>query len=191
MGLYHTIHPHFYSCYIRYMEYADGRKLITHAALTNAVATQWADLGCGAGFFTNVLSSFLAKGSSIHAVDTDASSLKKVRVADGIALTTHKLDVVKQPWPFNSLDGILMANALHYVRDKDAFIQKLQQHLATGGLWLLVEYDTDSANPWVPFPVSFSKLQKLCSNHALSVEKINSMPSAFGRSTLYSAIIKV
>ena len=172
------------------MEYADGRKLINHPALTSPGATQWADLGCGAGFFTNVLSSFLTKGSSMHAVDTEASSLKKVRVADGIALTTHKVDFVKQPWPFAVLDGILMANALHYVRDKDAFIQKLQLHLAANGLWLLVEYDTDAANPWVPYPVSFNRLQKLCSSHSFSVEKINSVPSAFGRSTMYAALLR-
>jgi len=173
------------------MEYADGRKLINHPALISTVATHWADLGCGAGFFTNVLSSFLAKGSSIHAVDTDASSLKKVKVAEGITLTTHQLDVVKQPWPFAVLDGILMANALHYVRDKDVFIQKLQQHLTPGGLWLLVEYDTDAANPWVPHPVSFNNLQKLCSNHSFTVEKINAMPSAFGRSTIYAALARL
>lgn len=172
------------------MEYADGRKLINHPAITTAAATQWADLGCGAGFFTNVLSSFLAKGSSIQAVDTDAKSLKKVKTAEGIALTTHKIDFVKQPWPFTALDGILMANALHYVRYKDAFIHTLQQHLVNSGLWLLVEYDTDIANPWVPYPISFTKLQKLCSTCRFTVEKINSMPSAFGRSTMYAALAK-
>lgn len=172
------------------MEYADGVKLVTHQALAGTVATHWADLGCGQGFFTNVLSSFLIKGSSIQAVDADASSLKKVKVANGISLTTHKLDFVKQPWPFTMLDGILMANALHYVRDKDVFIHKLQQHLVTGGLWLLVEYDTDAANPWVPYPVSFNSLQKLAGSHFFSAEKINSMPSAFGRSTMYAALLR-
>ena len=172
------------------MEYADGRNLISHPALSSATATQWADLGCGAGFFTNVLSSFLAKGSSIQAVDTAASSLKKVKTAEGVALTTHKLDFVKQPWPFATLDGILMANALHYVRDKDAFIRSLQQHLVSNGLWLLVEYDTDVANPWVPYPISFNKLQKLAVNYSFLAEKINSMPSAFGRSTMYAALLR-
>jgi hypothetical protein len=40
-----------------------------------------------------------------------------------------------------------------------ALIGKLSRGLKENGAFLLVEYNTDIANPWVPYPVSFDRLQ--------------------------------
>lgn len=171
------------------MNFADGVRLISHPAIIHAAPAHWADLGCGTGFFTGVLSSLLARGSTVYAIDADAGAVKKVKVNEGIHLQTFSLDFVQQPLPFNKVDGILLANALHYVKDKNSFIEKLRQHLAVSGVLLFVEYDTSAANPWVPYPIMFTALQQLCQQHGFTtVEKINSMPSAFGRSNLYGAV---
>ena len=173
------------------METSDAVKLIKHHALVTSHVTEWADLGCGAGFFTNVLSSFLTRGSTIYAADSAASVIKKVRVASGIILKTFVLDFIVDEWPFDKLDGIMMANSLHYVRDKDVFIEQLKEHLQPNGSLLIVEYDLDAPNAWVPYPVTFQLLEKLFVKHGFaSVEKINQMPSAFGRANMYSALLK-
>ncbi len=171
------------------MKLSDGLNLISHKTITVTHPTQWADLGCGTGFFTQVLSTLLANGSTIYAIDTVVSALRKVKVADGITLKTFPLDFINNVWPFAALDGIMMANALHYVKDKDRFIEKMKQHLSADGQLLIVEYDLTDANPWVPYPISFSALQQLCLQHSfLSIKKIGEMPSAFRRANLYSAV---
>ncbi|HVX49814.1 MAG TPA: class I SAM-dependent methyltransferase [Chitinophagaceae bacterium] len=174
------------------MKFSDGVALINHPALHTVILSMWADLGCGTGFFTDILSYLLPKQSVIYAMDSDEAAIRKVKVADGIALTTFALDFVKDELPFEKADGILMANALHYVKDKAAFVQKLRRHLTVKGILLLVEYDMNIPNPWVPYPLSFAVLTQLCrQNSFASVEKINAIASAFGRADLYGAIIKM
>jgi len=174
------------------MKFASGVQLISHQATNLNKPTRWADLGCGTGFFTNVLSSMLAKGSTIYAVDTDASAVKKVNIAEGINLETFVFDFTKTAWPFTALNGILLANALHYVKDKNTLAERLKKHFAADGCVLIVEYDTNAANPWVPYPISYQVLKELCVQHSFSsIEKIGEMPSAFGRANLYGALIKV
>ena len=174
------------------MEISNAIKLISHPGLGVNHATQWADLGCGSGFFTHVLSSFLTTGSNIVAIDSNMAALKKVQVSGGVDLKTFSLDFVHDEWPFSKLDGIMMANALHYVPDKDPFMQKLKAHLAPGGLLLIVEYDMNTPNTWVPYPITFQALQTLCKKHAFGgIEKINQMPSAFGRAMMYAALVRM
>ena len=84
----------------------------------------WADLGCGTGTFTLALAELLAPGSVIHAMDRDGSVLRKIPSAHkGVGITTHRGDFASQPWPFARVDGILMANSLHYIDDQPAFIR--------------------------------------------------------------------
>src|SRR5690606_8674477 len=51
-----------------------------------------------------------------------------------------------------SLDGILLANALHFVRDAGAALARLVRLIRPGGRVVLVEYDQPAAKPWVPYP---------------------------------------
>src|SRR4026209_1640497 len=86
--------------------------------------TAWADLGCGRGTFTLALAELLAAGSTIHAVDLDAAALRAIPAAhNSVASTTHRHPFTRRPWPFASVDGVLLANALHYVEDHAAFIR--------------------------------------------------------------------
>jgi len=75
--------------------------------------TTWADLGCGTGTFTLAFADLLAPGSVIHAMDSDASALRKIPPAHkSVSITTHRGDFLKpQIWRFADLDGILMANS--------------------------------------------------------------------------------
>ncbi|MGH2647660.1 MAG: class I SAM-dependent methyltransferase, partial [Ginsengibacter sp.] len=89
------------------------------------------------------------------------------------------------------LDGILMANSFHYVKDKNGLIEKLKSFLKSDGMFLIVEYDTDKANRWVQFPLSFKNLTSLFSNNGFGlIEKIGERSSVFGPQKMYASVIK-
>lgn len=152
---------------------------------------RWADLGCGSGLFTLALSHFLPVDSVVYAIDR-RTSVRQQKTADGVSIVPFELDFVKDALNLGELDGIIMANSLHYVEDKPGLIQKLEQELRPGLPFVLVEYDTDVSLPvWVPYPVSFNSLQNLFyASGYVRVEKISDRPSAFGRSRMYSALVR-
>ncbi len=53
------------------------------------------------------------------------------------------------------VDGIVMANALHFIRERERFLTRLTSWIRPGGRFILVEYDSDRGNPWVPHPLSW------------------------------------
>jgi SAM-dependent methyltransferase len=152
----------------------------------------WADLGCGDGTFTRALAHLLAPGSVVHAVDLDDGALAGIAgEEDGVSLVTHRADFVAEPLPFARIDGILMANSLHYVRDQDAFIRRCETHLKTNGRFIIVEYDHDRPNRWVPYPVSRQRLSALftAAGYAPAV-LLGSRPSVYQRGEMYAALIQ-
>jgi ubiquinone/menaquinone biosynthesis C-methylase UbiE len=167
------------------MQLDDAIHLIQHP--TSPSKTFWADLGCGDGLFTHALSKFLADESTIIAIDKNAQALKNVVVEKNIQLKKEALNFIEDEFPFKNLSGILMANSLHFVKDKARFLEKCIDCLSDEGYFLIVEYDTDTANPWVPYPVSFDSLKKLLSSFNFKVEKLQTLKSRFG-GVLYSAI---
>jgi len=173
------------------MDLQDAIALITYKDIIEKPDAQWADLGCGSGFFTYALAHHLQKGSAIHAVDKAPVKLQKLPNPNNISLYTKQLDFVHHTLPFNNLDGILMANSLHYVANKMHFITVAGQHLSDNGLFLIVEYDTDTPNPWVPNPVSCHSLQALFAKAGYTFfEKLGEIRSSFNTGDIYAAIIK-
>jgi SAM-dependent methyltransferase len=154
--------------------------------------TTWADLGCGTGTFTLALAELLARGSVIHAMDSDASLLRKIPAAHkSVRITTHHGNFLKpQLWPFADLDGILMANSLHYVEHQAAFIRACAARMKSSRHFLIVEYDTDAANRWVPYPVTLTSLTTLFNGAGYrSIKILRSRPSLYRRAPLYAALV--
>lgn len=152
----------------------------------------WADLGCGDGTFTRALATLLPAGSSIHAIDQDVSALRRIPSDHrGVSIVTHPGDFTVQPWPFDGLDGVLLANSLHYVRDQPRFIRDCAGAMNHSGRFLVVEYDTEQANRWVPYPLSRQGLTALLRAAGFSsVEFLGSRPSIYRRSAIYSALVE-
>jgi ubiquinone/menaquinone biosynthesis C-methylase UbiE len=151
----------------------------------------WADLGCGSGTFTLALAGLLPPGSTIEAIDL-RPGITRQTTAGGVTIIPRSADFVKDAIHLSGLDGILMANSLHYVRDKPALLQKLRAHYRahTAGALLLVEYDTDRPAPhWVPYPLSFAEAAKLLPPAGWPhIQKLGSRASAFGRAELYALL---
>jgi hypothetical protein len=60
-----------------------------------------------------------------------------------------------------------------------------------GYTFLIVEYDTVSSNPWVPYPVNYQNLLQLFTGLGYStITKLAEVPSRFGGS-MYSALIRL
>lgn len=170
------------------MEHTDAVAMIEGGMPEGTVPQHWADLGCGTGTFTKALAELLPKGSRIEAVDRDAKALASLPKGwNGVDLRTHAADM-RAPLPWTGLDGVLLANALHYVADQAAFLQQLAPHLQTGGTLLFVEYEQQPPNPWVPYPIGFRALARLFPGR--SVVKFGERPSAFGRAVLYAARVR-
>jgi trans-aconitate methyltransferase len=146
--------------------------------------------GCGDGTFTRALATRLPDDSVIHALDLNAAALSRIpRSYHGTAIKTHTGDFTQLPWPFADLDGVLLANALHFVEDKAAFIRACTPALRRR-TFLIVEYDTDQPNQWVPYPISRMALEELFAGAGYrSFIVIGTRPSIYHRAEIYAALI--
>ncbi len=129
----------------------------------------WADLGAGTGNFSRALAVLLGPTGTIYAVDRSPSALARLQAGGAPAATlipvvgdfTRSLDL-----PI--LDGILMANALHFVRDQLHVLRHLVRYLRPGGRFLVVEYAVRDPLRWVPYPVPFEHFQVLAAGAELA-----------------------
>lgn len=152
----------------------------------------WADLGSGGGAFTLALADLIGPEGTIYSVDKSAGALReqeqemRVRFPETtaryiVADFTRRLDLPP-------LDGVVMANSLHYVKQKDAMIQLVRSYLKPGGRFLLVEYNADRGNMWVPYPLSFGTWETLArKNGFASTQLLATVPSRF-LGSMYSAL---
>ena len=171
------------------MNLKDARDLLRLPEIQGDVPQVWADLGCGAGLFTNALADMLAYGSKIYAVDRNISVFKADR-HDGVVFEKVKADFISESLNLVNLDGILMANSFHFVSRKIEFIDKVCKYFSRREAFLIVEYDTDESNPWVPYPMSFHSLRKFFWSIGFAVvEKIHELPSRYNKGNIYSVFI--
>ncbi len=119
----------------------------------------WADLGAGSGAFTLALAELLGPSASIIAVDRDARALRNLTGGAGARfplLSTLHADFTGDV-SLPPLDGIVMANALHFHADPCALLLHVARWLKPGGRLILVEYDIETRNVWVPHPLPWAR----------------------------------
>jgi hypothetical protein len=81
-----------------------------------------------------------------------------------------------------------MANSLHFTKDKAPVLARARAMLKSGAPLLLVEYDADRGNPWVPYPISFESWRALALANGFSEPRLlDSEPSRF-MNRIYSAV---
>ena len=146
------------------MDHTDHVNLLRPASLDKGGS--WADLGAGSGAFTFALRELIGPTATIYAVDKDRSSLDvlkseyKARFGSDENLHIQAGDF-SHPTNLPALDGILAANSLHYFKDRVKVLQHIKSFLKPNGKLLVIEYNVDSGNPWVPYPFSFGSFGKL------------------------------
>jgi SAM-dependent methyltransferase len=165
---------------------------VNHADLVELIrdgvagaGTRWADLGAGEGAFTLALAHLLEPSALITAVDRDGRALRQLAARPGIEKMTADFT---RPLGLIDLDGVLMANSLHFVREKGPVLESVLHMLRAGGRLLIVEYGTDRGNPWVPHPFSFGRWELMASRAGFARTRLlRTIPSShFG--SMYSAV---
>lgn len=148
----------------------------------------WADIGAGTGLFTIALMEILEKGK-ILAVDKSPHALYQINPSGKIDLEIIEADF-HHPLNLPLLDGIIMANSLHYAKDHLTVLKNVLDPLKTQGTFILIEYDTNTPNqPWVPNPVSIERFFELCAMTELQEPSIiGRRKSIYRDGELYSAV---
>ena len=151
----------------------------------------WADFGSGRGSFTLALAELLGPAGTIYSVDRDGGALgrqmKQVRTKYPQSSIYYLNADFTAPLNLPPLDGLVVANALHFVRKKEETIKLLKGHLQPGGRFLVVEYNRDQGNRWVPFPFTYQTWTKLAVQTGFAhTELLETVPSSF-MGELYAA----
>jgi SAM-dependent methyltransferase len=152
----------------------------------------WADLGSGTGAFTLALAELLGASGEIYSIDRDASALRDqertMRARFPNAIVHYRAADFTSPLDLPPLDGIVMANALHFRRDKARVVQTIKRYLRPEGRFILVEYNVDQGNMWVPYPLSYKTWEALARQCGFSQTKLlATVPSRF-LGEIYSAL---
>jgi ubiquinone/menaquinone biosynthesis C-methylase UbiE len=154
----------------------------------------WADFGAGSGAFTLALAELILPGGEIFSIDRDATSLSYQEAVFRNKPVTQEPVIHFMLADFTNwlelppLDGAVMANALHFQKNKEAVLQKIFVYLKPGAHFILVEYNVERGNPWVPYPISYQKWALLASACGfVNIRLLAIKPSRFLKE-IYSAV---
>jgi trans-aconitate methyltransferase len=170
------------------MTVREAVELIDSSKISSERIQRWADLGCGAGIFSQALATLLPQGSNILCIDRD-EHLFREPIVKGVSLEFLQTDFLHFDFNSKDFDGFILANSLHYVKEKHSFLQRLTKSLKNPGSIIIVEYDTEKSNRWVPYPISFSNLQSLFDSdgiNGINIWKIGERPSVYGSDKMYA-----
>jgi len=174
------------------MNHTDHVNLLQPANLTQDGT--YADFGAGSGAFTLALRELVGPEATIYAVDKDRASLNQLDSAYRSRFNTSRNLILlpndfSRPLDLPPLDGIVMANSLHFFKDKQKIMQHVREFLKPNGALLLVEYNVDKGNMWVPYPLTFETYRTLAPRAGFSEPRLLAKaPSRFLKE-FYSAVV--
>jgi ubiquinone/menaquinone biosynthesis C-methylase UbiE len=151
----------------------------------------WADLGAGDGAFTLALAELVGAMGTIYAVDRDGGALRRLAQAMRAGFPAVTLHTVvgdfTRTLTLPPLDGVVMANSLHFVREKEAVLARVRGYLKPSGRLLMVEYNSDQGNLWVPHPFAYPTWERMSRTSGFEhTELLATHPSRFLRE-IYAA----
>jgi SAM-dependent methyltransferase len=175
------------------MDHQDHLRLLHGGVLTTGGA--WADFGSGTGAFSLALAELAGPQAEIYSIDQDRSALRQLeqrlrdRFPEGQRPVLHSMaaDFTRR-LELPPLDGVVMANALHFQRRKEPVVELIRSYLRPGGHFILVEYNVDQGNLWVPYPLSYPSWEALAQRCGFAGTRwLASAPSRFLKE-IYSAL---
>jgi SAM-dependent methyltransferase len=153
----------------------------------------WAEFGSGRGAFTLALAELTGLNGVIFSIDKDRRALKEQERAiqerfAGQGPRMHYLvaDYTK-PLDLPPLDGLLMANSLHFHQDKKTILRAILDYLSPGGCLILVEYNINRGNPWVPYPIPYIVWEELAQECGFINTRILGVRPSRSMREIYSA----
>ena len=161
------------------------------ASAVGESAGLWADFGAGTGTFTRALRSLLGAGRRIYAVDHDPDAIADLRTIgdDVVAIRADLSMPITLPERSTSpLQGMLLANALHFLPDAEGVLQRLVKLLEPGGRVVIVEYDRRAASRWVPYPIPSARWPELASAAGLADARVTARRKSRYAGELYAAV---
>ena len=168
------------------MEHRDHVALLRPAVGSVGAGGTWGDIGAGEGAFTLAVADLLGAGGRIVAVDRDRRALEANEEAMHARFPATELTMLIADFrgrlDLPELDGLVAANSLHFVpRDQQVpVISSLVAHLRPGGSFVVVEYEADHGNPWVPHPFTSSSWERLAAAAGLvKTRRVGQVPSRF------------
>src|ERR671923_2433888 len=114
------------------MDHADHVNLLRPANVSPGGT--WADFGAGSGAFTLALRELVGPHANIYAVDKDQRALRELEKAHRQKFSTSQnVHPIRADFTgalsMPPLDGIVMANSLHYFRDKEKVLRHVRSFL--------------------------------------------------------------
>ncbi|HYR08963.1 MAG TPA: class I SAM-dependent methyltransferase [Longimicrobium sp.] len=159
---------------------------LLRAAVPAAEGEAWADLGAGTGVFSRALATLVGRAGRVIAVDRDARALASIRgrryPPEGPAAAIEVVvGDVTQPLALPPLDGVVMANVLHFIADAAGTLRRVAGLLRPGGRLVLMEYEGRRPGPWTPYPVDAARFVELAAASGFTPPHIAARrPSRFG-----------
>ena len=176
------------------MDVRDAARLIAPAVVSGGV---WADLGAGSGTFTAALARLLGPKGQVYAVEREARPIAALEaLSRGTPNDYAPIAVIHgdflAPLELPLLDGVLLANALHFISDEQQapLLARLASSVTTNGAILIVEYDDRPRSRWVPFPVSLARLRALARDAGLEAPALVGRRESEYGGTMYAARVE-
>jgi len=144
----------------------------------------WADFGSGEGAFTLALRDVAGENTEIYSIDKNEESLTLQKKQFEKLFPDSDIKFIQADFMTQlnlpPLDGLIAANSIHFQTDTVKVCKHLAQYLKPNGRFIVVEYNVDQGNMWVPYPFSFSSFQGFAQQAGLTEpELLAAVPSRF------------
>ncbi|MFN8597457.1 MAG: methyltransferase domain-containing protein [Anaerolineae bacterium] len=170
------------------MDHTDHINLLRNAVTAGGV---WADFGSGTGAFALALAELIGPSGTLHSIERDEYAVQQQQRAFADRFPDRRVHYhladFNRPIDLPSLDGLVIANALHFYAQPEPIITRLKAYLKPSGCFIVVEYNVEHGNSAVPYPISFEHWRDLAQYAGFAhTELLATRPSRFLKE-IYSA----
>lgn len=142
----------------------------------------WADFGSGDGAFTLALRDIAGPDVHIYSIDQQESRLSNQKEQFDAMFPQSHIDFLSsdftKPLDLPPLDGIIAANSIHFFQQHVEVIKKLASYLKPGGSFVIVEYNADKGNMYVPYPFTYEQFAEFAKEAGLkNPQLLSKVPS--------------